>query len=52
MKPSERLRTVKAVIISHKDFGEADRLVTLFSLEGGKIRAMAKGVRKIRSRTG
>ena len=50
MKPSERLRTVEAVIISHKDFGEADRLVNLFSLEGGKIRALAKGVRKIRSR--
>jgi len=50
MKLSERLRTVEAVIISHKDFGEADRLVTFFSLEGGKIRALAKGVRKIRSR--
>ncbi len=50
MKPSERLRTVEAVIISHKDFSEADRLVILFSLEGGKIRALAKGVRKIRSR--
>lgn len=50
MKPSERLRTVEAVIISHRDFGEADRLVNLFSLEGGKIRALAKGVRKIRSR--
>jgi DNA repair protein RecO (recombination protein O) len=50
MKPSERLRTVKAVIISHKDFGEADRLINLFSLEGGKIRALAKGARKIRSR--
>jgi len=50
MKPSERLRTVEAVIISHKDFSEADRLVNLFSLEGGKIRALAKGVRKIRSR--
>ena len=50
MKPSERLRTVEAVIISHKDFSEADRLVVLFSLEGGKIRALAKGVRKIRSR--
>ena len=50
MKASERLRTVEAVIISHRDFGEADRLVTLFSLEGGKIRALAKGVRKISSR--
>jgi len=50
MKPSERLRTVEAVIISHKDFGEADRFVTMFSLEGGKIRGLAKGVRKMGSR--
>lgn len=50
MKPSERLRTVEAVIISHKDFGEADRFVTMFSLEGGKIRGLAKGVRKMASR--
>ncbi|MCD6577617.1 MAG: DNA repair protein RecO [Anaerolineaceae bacterium] len=50
MKPSERLKKVEAVIISHKDFGEADRLVNLFSLEGGRIKALAKGARKIRSR--
>jgi DNA repair protein RecO (recombination protein O) len=50
MKPAEHIRTVEAVIISHKDFGEADRLVTLFSREVGKIRGMAKGVRKMGSR--
>jgi DNA repair protein RecO (recombination protein O) len=50
MKPSDRLQTVEAVIISHREFGEADRLVNLFSLESGKIRALAKGVRKIHSR--
>ena len=50
MKPAERIQTVEAVIISHKDFGEADRLVTLFSREAGKIRGMAKGVRKMGSR--
>ena len=50
MKPAERIRTVEAVIISHKDFGEADRLVTLFSREAGKIRGMAKGVRRMGSR--
>ena len=50
MKPPDRLQTVEAVIISHKEFGEADRLVNLFSLESGKIRALAKGVRKIHSR--
>jgi DNA repair protein RecO (recombination protein O) len=50
VKLSERQKTVEAVIIAHKDFGEADRLVILFSREGGKIKALAKGVRKISSR--
>jgi len=50
MRSAERIRTVEAVIISHKNFGEADRLVTLFTREAGKIRGMAKGVRKVGSR--
>ena len=50
MKQGDRLRTVEAVIISHKNFGEADRLVTFFSKEMGKIRGLAKGVRKMGSR--
>ncbi len=50
MQTSERIRKVEAVIISHKDFGEADRLIRLFSLEHGKLSAIAKGARKIRSR--
>ena len=50
MPTSERVRKVEAVIISHKDFGEADRLIRLFSLESGKLSAIAKGARKIRSR--
>ena len=41
---------VEAVVLRHADWGEADRLITLFSLELGKIRAVAKGVRKPRSR--
>jgi DNA repair protein RecO (recombination protein O) len=41
---------VEAVIIKHHDSGEADRIVTLFSREQGKLRAVARGVRKIRSR--
>jgi DNA repair protein RecO (recombination protein O) len=41
---------VQAVVLRHQDWGEADRLVTLFSLEMGKLRALAKGVRKPRSR--
>ena len=34
----------------HSDWGEADRLLTLFSRERGKLRCIAKGVRRLRSR--
>lgn len=39
-------------MLKHADFGEADRLLTLYSREEGKIRAMAKGARKPGSRKG
>lgn len=39
-----------AVVIRHSDFGEADRLLTLYTREHGKMRAIAKGARKIASR--
>lgn len=35
-----------------QDLGEADRIITLFSANHGKIRAVAKGVRKTKSRHG
>jgi DNA repair protein RecO (recombination protein O) len=41
---------VEAVVLRHSDWGEADRLLTLYTREHGKIRAIAKGARKIRSR--
>lgn len=41
---------VEAVVIRHSDFGEADRLLTLYTREHGKVRAIAKGARKIASR--
>lgn len=41
---------VHAIILRHADWGEADRLVTLYTREQGKIRAVAKGARKITSR--
>lgn len=40
----------EAVVIRHSDFGEADRLLTLYTREHGKVRAVAKGARKIASR--
>lgn len=38
-----------AIVIRSKEYGESDRLVTLFSREHGKINAVAKGVRKPKS---
>ena len=45
-----RSQRVDAVVLRHQDWGEADRILTLYSQELGKIRALAKGVRKMRSR--
>lgn len=39
-----------AVVLRHSDWGEADRLLTLYTREHGKIRAIAKGARKVTSR--
>lgn len=44
-KPERTFRT-DAVILRRKDFGEADRLVTLLTPTHGKLRAIAKGARK------
>lgn len=41
---------LEAIVLRHNDWGEADRFLFLFSRELGKIRAIAKGVRKPRSR--
>ncbi|GGG71563.1 DNA repair protein RecO [Corynebacterium pelargi] len=48
-KPSRRLR---ALVVRSYDFGEADRIVVLLSREEGLIRAVAKGVRRAKSRFG
>jgi DNA repair protein RecO (recombination protein O) len=50
MPPQERSFRLEAVVLRHSDWGEADRLLNLFTLEMGKVRAIAKGVRKLRSR--
>lgn len=44
-KAPRQFRT-QAIILSRRDFGESDRLLTLFTPERGKIRAIAKGARK------
>lgn len=39
-----------AVVLRHADWGEADRLLTLYTRERGMVRAIAKGARKVTSR--
>jgi DNA repair protein RecO (recombination protein O) len=50
MPARERSFRVEAVVLRHSDWGEADRLLVMFTREMGKVRATAKGVRKLRSR--
>lgn len=45
-----RTYRTQAIVLSHIEYGEADRILKLFTLEKGKMSAIAKGVRKIRSR--
>ncbi len=50
--PETKFRSfrVDAVVLRHSDYGEADRLLTLYTRQLGKIRVLAKGARKIASR--
>lgn len=43
---------VQGIIIKRKNFGEADRILTVFTKDKGKIKILAKGVRRINSRRG
>jgi DNA repair protein RecO (recombination protein O) len=50
MPSAERNLRAEVVVLRHTDWGEADRLLVLYSREAGKLRAVAKGARKLRSR--
>lgn len=47
-----RTYKTEAVILKRTSLGEADRILTVYSKHYGKIKALAKGVRKINSRRG
>lgn len=49
---SERLYRTEAIVLARLNLGEADRIFTLFTPQYGKLRVIAKGVRKSRSRLG
>lgn len=50
--PVPRRYTTDAIVLSRFDLGEADRVLTLMTPDVGKIKAIAKGVRRTTSRLG
>jgi DNA repair protein RecO (recombination protein O) len=40
----------RGIVLSRTDFGEADRILTFLTPDQGKLRLMAKGVRRIKSK--
>ncbi len=50
MTVRDRLYRAQAIVLKRSDFGEADRLLTLYTPDRGKLRAIAKGARKPSSR--
>ncbi len=50
MPKRERVYKAEGVVLRRQDLGEADRLTTIYTKSLGKLRLVAKGVRKPRSR--
>jgi DNA repair protein RecO (recombination protein O) len=50
--PVPRRYTTDAIVLSRFDLGEADRVLTLITPTGGKLKAIAKGIRRPTSRLG
>jgi DNA repair protein RecO (recombination protein O) len=46
----DRTYRTEAVVLRRKDFGEADRMLTILTPGYGKVRVLAKGIRKPKSR--
>jgi len=46
----ERLYRTEGIVLKRSDWGEADRILVLFTPGHGKLRLVAKGVRKVPSR--
>jgi DNA repair protein RecO (recombination protein O) len=45
-----RIYRTEAIVLKSYDYGEADRILTLCTAQTGKLRAIAKGVRRTKSR--
>ncbi|OGD52743.1 DNA repair protein RecO [Candidatus Beckwithbacteria bacterium RBG_13_35_6] len=47
-----RTYKTEAFVLKRRNFGEADKLLTIFTKHYGKINCLAKGIRKLTSRKG
>lgn len=47
-----QLEKLQAFVLSNSDYGESDRIVSLFTLEHGRLRGFARGARNSRKRFG
>ena len=52
MAPRHRSYKTEAIVLRQTSLGEADRILTLFTVDSGKLRAVARGVRRPGSRLG
>jgi DNA repair protein RecO (recombination protein O) len=52
MSKKFRSYRVDSIVLKHYDYGEADRILTLYTRQKGKLKVIAKGVRKVRSQKG
>jgi DNA repair protein RecO (recombination protein O) len=50
--PNPHQYVTDAIVLTRFDYGEADRIMTLFTPAHGKLKAIAKGVRRPKSRLG
>ena len=48
--PTPHVYKTEGLVLRHRDFGEADRILTVVTPEYGKLRAIAKGSRKVTSK--
>ncbi len=46
----QRVYRTEGIVLRGYNYGEADRILTLFTPQAGKVRAIAKGVRRTKSR--
>ncbi len=47
---SPHIYTIHGIVLKRRNVGEADRIITIFTRQYGKIRVIAKGIRRIKSR--